>query len=760
MHIKSSDTGESHFTVRERASGEVPSAALKGALLQNENGRESVARPSGRRNSATTDKKLDEIKTVFVDAAAMKEKVRQNLNRPVVRVTDLYKDFGIFQQIARSSWIANSSLVMITMNALWIAVDTDVNDAAILSEAHPAFQTAEHLFCAYFFLEWLVKFLALRRKRDLVKDSWFVFDTALVLMMVLETWVMTLIVALSGGNSGGLGNASIMRIARLFRLSRMARMARLLRSIPELMILIKGMAAACRSVFFTLCLLLFLTYVFAIAFCQLTEGTPVGQQYFNSVLESMYTLSLYGTLLDSVGILAGRLKGESLAFLALLMLFILLASLTTLNMLVGVLCEVVSAVAATEREEMLVGYVNRKVKTIVQELDTDGDNSISKTEFIKILENWDAVKALQEVGVDVVGLVDFADVIFEDGAQELSFEKFMDVVLQLRGSNTATVKDIVELRKLVRTNNMQTHYMLARLEGRITSQSEQVTKTGHMTPLSTLPSTCDPVELQREKEHEGLFVESFPMPPLSSVPAPLLKADCEAESVHSEIIEQQMQVKTRPHPQLQVRSQANLEQLPSLHGPWSPCVPGEGVQVCRALLEHISLVGHTNSAKFPSHRYFEWADPMTQPSVSKDVPCKDLHGKSSTEAVLSESEVNAHSSVPEGPLELRELTGQVVTLGKVLSASLREVQRVCEDLASARTRPEMVLSGSVSTSPKVVPVAVSAIPTICPPTIPNHGQCRTALFMPTFDISDDDVCLSTEACYHGTSQAKQSQHCA
>jgi len=72
---------------------------------------------------------------------------------------------------------------------------------------------------------------------------------------------------------------------------------------------------------------------------------------------------------------------------------------------------------------------------------------------VQILENGDAVRCLQDVGVDVVGLVDFADFIFEaDGVAEeaeLEFHEFMNVVLQLRGSNTATVKDIVDLRKFV-----------------------------------------------------------------------------------------------------------------------------------------------------------------------------------------------------------------------------------------------------------------------------------------------------------------------
>ena len=63
---------------------------------------------------------------------------------------------------------------------------------------------------------------------------------------------------------------------------------------------------------------------------------------------------------------------------------------------------------------------------------------------------------MKDIGVDIMGLVDFADLIFEDQgvagtdeeAQEvrISFNDFLKHVLQLRGSNTATVKDMVDLR--------------------------------------------------------------------------------------------------------------------------------------------------------------------------------------------------------------------------------------------------------------------------------------------------------------------------
>merc|ERR1719277_212800 len=100
--------------------------------------------------------------------------------------------------------------------------------------------------------------------------------------MVAETWVMTAVMFMMGGSSsGGLGNASILRMARLLRLSRMARMARLFKAMPELLILIKAMAASLRSCSFVFTLLTGILYVFGIAFRQLTADTDLEEKYFS-----------------------------------------------------------------------------------------------------------------------------------------------------------------------------------------------------------------------------------------------------------------------------------------------------------------------------------------------------------------------------------------------------------------------------------------------------------------------------------------------
>jgi len=379
-----------------------------------------------------------------------------------------YSTAGFTQAIARHPLFEQITLVVIFLNALWIWIDTDYNPGSMLLNSPPFFQIVEHGFCVYFCFEWTLRFGAFEQKLNCFKDAWFVFDSMLVGTMVAETWFMTgfmiVITSKSGSsNTGGLGNAYILRMARLLRLTRMARMVRLLRAAPELLILIKGMMAAMRSVGFTLALLSVILYVFGIAFVQVCEGSEC-EALFPDVPNTMHTLLLNAALMDSLGSLVEPLGQQSVFLLLLLYAFILIASLTVMNMLIGVICELVSAVAQTEKETLALNYVWEKINELMcgeEGADQDDDNLISKEEFLRLLTHpsQKPARILQDVGVDVVGLVDFVDTIFEGEfcgyseetvifeEKKLTFPEFMSLILDLRGGNTATVRDIVNLRK-------------------------------------------------------------------------------------------------------------------------------------------------------------------------------------------------------------------------------------------------------------------------------------------------------------------------
>merc|ERR1711972_1310679 len=99
---------------------------------------------------------------------------------------------------------------------------------------------------------------------------------------------------------------------------------------------------------------------------------------------------------------------------------------------------------------MTAKYVKANVLEFLKTsgIDEDQNEMLSKEEFEKMLLNSKTASEMQKMGVDVVMLVEFGEVLFQDDNQ-LSFTDFIRLVLQLRGTNPTTVKDIVDLRKFI-----------------------------------------------------------------------------------------------------------------------------------------------------------------------------------------------------------------------------------------------------------------------------------------------------------------------
>lgn len=184
----------------------------------------------------------------------------------------------------------------------------------------------------------------------------------------------------------------------------------------------------------------------------MTRGSGIGLQLFPSMFDAMKTLLIGGIMPDLYDIVDAIGKEEDFGWFhcSVFLIYIFIAALTIMNMLVGVLVDVVRVVATVEGEAMSVS--NMKVQLLhildLTEEEADGDFEITKEDFKKILMRQGCARALQDTGVDVVGLVDICDMIFRD-VKSLCFEDLMQVMLSLRGHNTATVKDIVDLRKFM-----------------------------------------------------------------------------------------------------------------------------------------------------------------------------------------------------------------------------------------------------------------------------------------------------------------------
>eukprot|EP00929_Paragymnodinium_shiwhaense_P120735 TRINITY_DN9276_c0_g3_i1.p1 TRINITY_DN9276_c0_g3~~TRINITY_DN9276_c0_g3_i1.p1 ORF type:complete len:933 (+),score=127.84 TRINITY_DN9276_c0_g3_i1:242-3040(+) len=472
---------ETTFTIRQKlaaaAERDRGGDGVTWALSEGNGDQELLDRDSwDNKSTRTRSTRLDEFipEGAFSDAEAMKEKVRSKLYKQKVDVSDYYHGRGIWQKIARDGNWEKITLAVIAFNAFWIYVDTDFNEADMIMDAHWVFQLAENAFCCFYVFEIIVRFLAFRNKLQCFRDNWFILDSVMAIMILAETWCLNAFALITAKSyEGGLSNQGpMLRIARLLRLSRICRMAKLLKAFPELTILLKGLFAASRSVFFTLIFLSIFLYVFSIVFTQTTEGTWLRDAYFQSVGDSAYFLLIHGTLLQSTDYKVLEMRDHPY-LIVMMFMYILFSAVLVMNMLIGVLCEVVSAVASVEKEEILVKYVQEKLQEVMAIIDEDGGGTISRDEFVLILDNFDAMLSLSEIGVDVVGLVDFADFIFGDSKDadsenvELTLPEFADVILQLRGSNNATVKDIVDLRKFVQNSLETTEQLIEEMQNQV-----------------------------------------------------------------------------------------------------------------------------------------------------------------------------------------------------------------------------------------------------------------------------------------------------
>lgn len=381
------------------------------------------------------------------------------IRRPTAKAFVYHKEEGYIVSIAQSRFFEYLTLFVIFINAIWIGIDADINRAKSLEDTLMVVRVVENIFCVYFTIEVLIRFAAFARKLDCMKDWWFLFDAGLVVLMVLETWVMPFFESDEGGNP--LSDLGVLRLLRLLRLSRLAR---LMRSVPELLTIVKGIFAATRSVGSVLLFLAILCYIFAIVFTGIykadpnetyTEDQEELQGYFGNLGISMFTLFVHGTLLDDLADLVTAIRMDSTAMLLLFFLFILLSSFTVLNMLIGILCDVVHDTEVEEKQRMKVEKVRETLTGEFQKIDRDGSGKVSQKEFQVMVADGQVLGAIErQLGIDRSQLEELENLLFTDAQggkfKELTFDDFLKHLIRLRPDEQAGPMDIQQFRKIMR----------------------------------------------------------------------------------------------------------------------------------------------------------------------------------------------------------------------------------------------------------------------------------------------------------------------
>lgn len=360
---------------------------------------------------------------------------------------------GFFGRLVKHRNFEICTMTVITANALAIGYDTDY--AAQYGKPHDLYSgplffiIIENFFAVYFTCEVFIRLLAYKHACRCWCDPWFVFDSCMAGFMILETWVLAFI----GGSH--LGQLTILRLLRLLRITRLAKMMKLF---PELMMILHGMVAAARAVVWTAALLIVVTYMWSILFTsEYHQGLVADDELedgdvavlFGSMGKSFLSLIVMGTILDDVTLCTDSISSTGnhvmlLAFVA----YVLFNSFTMLNMLVGVLVEMVANTAAGDKVDLIISGVRKATKKMfVNCTDEDEeDNTIMRDEFLRALTYKSMTKPFAEMGITRKQMEMYAEMLFPSENSCADYDTVVDLVLRLKPSNHMSTLDFMAFK--------------------------------------------------------------------------------------------------------------------------------------------------------------------------------------------------------------------------------------------------------------------------------------------------------------------------
>jgi len=431
-------------------------------------------------------------------------------------------------KVSTSKTFEYTTLSIIVLNALMIGWDADytarwkkpaVNVLGIEYEGPWYFVMIDWMFATYFVSEIAIRFLAYRRKSSCCKSGWFVFDSILVAMMVSDTWILPL---------AGLGNAMAkLSSLRLVRLIRVTRLIRLMRAFPEMMMLINGMFAAFRAVSWVGVLLFLICFTFSIMFTNEFHQGPLADEdvelpiqiHFGSMGKCMFTLFFLGSILDDVTVAcdAIRTTGNNMMLL-LFILFIVISSFMMLNLLVGIMAEVVMSSADAEKAGMRAVTIRGAILTVLMKLDNDASGMITKSEYFQMRGHVELKLALDELDVKEKHFYMFAELLFkepEEGSAEalsgkepeLSVEEVIELILQLRPGNSLSTLDFAAMATDMNKSRTKVENWVVKIE----RQVEEVMRLRKISPrpltAPTLAHTNTRPSRRQSEERSSLHIQ-------------------------------------------------------------------------------------------------------------------------------------------------------------------------------------------------------------------------------------------------------------
>eukprot|EP00928_Gymnodinium_smaydae_P065815 TRINITY_DN48901_c0_g1_i1.p1 TRINITY_DN48901_c0_g1~~TRINITY_DN48901_c0_g1_i1.p1 ORF type:complete len:671 (-),score=92.79 TRINITY_DN48901_c0_g1_i1:478-2490(-) len=351
----------------------------------------------------------------------------------------------------------------VVANALVLGISTDVDPEGT------QWQVLEYVFTAFFLCELLLKlklfgFRVVLRGRDWL---WNAFDIFCVMSALVDMSITALYPLISpDGEQADLSSLTLLKMLRLARLARLLRLIKF-KIFYELKVIVQGVFAGLRVLFWAVVLLGFLVFFLGIIMRK-TVGEEKHELEFSTLTKAMFTI--FRCVTDGCTAFDGtplqeRLRGSYGAiFMISYMLMFLVIVFGLFNLIMATFIDSVLSSNIKKKQHEL-GEHTEKQRTRVREmcwkLSTGNDGkeaqtvdvcedgvSISRDIFNSWLKDPSMIEMLEDIDIETSTKFELFDVLDVDMGGELSFDEMVTGLMKLRGPISKI--DIMAVRLKVR----------------------------------------------------------------------------------------------------------------------------------------------------------------------------------------------------------------------------------------------------------------------------------------------------------------------
>lgn len=391
--------------------------------------------------------------------------------------TEISERFPTLNALVRSTAFETIVAAVILMNCATIGIEVDATVTNVSEELQQVAAVCEHIFCAFFLVEFVLRlcFLGWRIFVPCVPSptvsSGEQLQNFMDALLVWGTGVfMSWIVPLAGLSTGKI---RVFTVLRAFRLLRLVRVVRKLPAFNEVYLLIRGLSASTRTLFWTVVVVCLITYIFAIfgvvlisAEVELASDKASHDPNSNSqeladlemLVEAtgslsswMYTLIQVLTL-DSWNAIARPLQRYVAGSWAFFYCYVAVAVIVFMNLVTAVIVK--NALSHSKQdEETLLAQKDSEQKSLLKTfrclfevMDEDDSGTLTLEEFQGAFETKEVATKLKLLGFKE----EDCQVIFnllDEGDGCLTIDEFFEGLQEMKGP--AQAKQVFMVRKRV-----------------------------------------------------------------------------------------------------------------------------------------------------------------------------------------------------------------------------------------------------------------------------------------------------------------------